>query len=136
MELLLDLRAAISGVLAEQGKTEWAAQEFEYLRTADRSRRRAARPLAANVGYPPGARPAGAGRGARTVDRARPIAQRRDIAPRRILPDSAIIDAAIADPKTIDELVALPVFGGPNQRRSAASGWPRWKRRGRTRSAA
>ena len=48
------------------------------------------------------------------------IAQRRDIAPRRILPDSAIIDAAIADPKTIDDLVALPVFGGRNQRRSAA----------------
>ena len=48
------------------------------------------------------------------------IAQRRDIAPRRILPDSAIIDAALADPKTIDDLVALPVFGGRNQRRSAA----------------
>src|SRR6202012_2536789 len=48
------------------------------------------------------------------------IAQRRDVAPRRILPDSAIIDAAIADPKTIDDLVALPVFGGRNQRRSAA----------------
>ena len=48
------------------------------------------------------------------------VAQRRDIAPRRILPDTAIIDAAIADPKTIDDLVALPVFGGRNQRRSAA----------------
>jgi ribonuclease D len=48
------------------------------------------------------------------------IAQRRDIAPGRILPDSAIIDAAIADPKSIDDLVALPVFGGRNQRRGAA----------------
>ena len=48
------------------------------------------------------------------------IAQRRDVAPRRILPDSAIIDAALADPKTVDDLVALPVFGGRNQRRSAA----------------
>jgi len=49
------------------------------------------------------------------------IAQRRDIAPGRILPDSAIIDAATADPKTLDELVALPIFGGKRQRRSAAT---------------
>jgi ribonuclease D len=50
------------------------------------------------------------------------IARRRDIAPGRILPDSAIIQAATADPKTVAELVALPVFGGPRQRRSA----PTW----------
>jgi ribonuclease D len=37
-----------------------------------------------------------------------------------VLPDTAIVDAALADPKTIDDLVALPVFGGRNQRRSAA----------------
>jgi ribonuclease D len=49
------------------------------------------------------------------------IAQRRDIAPGRILPDSAIIDAATADPKTVDDLVALPIFGGKRQRRSAAT---------------
>jgi ribonuclease D len=47
------------------------------------------------------------------------IASRRDIAPGRILPDSAIIAAAQADPKTIDELLKLPVFGGPKQRRTA-----------------
>ncbi len=123
VELLIDLRAAISDVLAEQDKTEWAAQEFEYLRTAglrevapvarrDRWRRtsgihrvRDRRRLAA----------------VRELWTARDrIAQRRDIAPRRILPDSAIIDAAIADPKTLDDLVELPVFGGRNQRRSAA----------------
>ena len=48
------------------------------------------------------------------------IAQRRDIAPGRILPDSAIIDAATADPKTVDDLIALPIFGGRRQRRNAA----------------
>ena len=47
------------------------------------------------------------------------IARRRDIAPGRILPDSAIINAATADPKTVEELTALPVFGGSKQRRSA-----------------
>jgi ribonuclease D len=127
VELLIQLRAAIAAVLAEQGKTDWAAQEFDYLRTfksgeaagdvtptarPDRWRRtsgihkvRERRGLAAVREL------------WTTRDR---IAQRRDIAPRRILPDSAIIDAAIADPKTVEELVALPVFGGRNQRRNAA----------------
>ena len=33
VEVLLELRAAIAAVLEEQGKSDWAAQEFEYLRT-------------------------------------------------------------------------------------------------------
>jgi ribonuclease D len=124
VELLIELRAAISDVLAEQDKTDWAAQEFEHLRNVgtredtpvvrrDRWRRTSGihrvhdrRGLAA-------VRELWAAR-----DR---IAQRRDIAPRRILPDSAIIEAAIADPKTVEDLTALPVFGGRNQRRSAAT---------------
>ena len=123
VELLIELRAAISEVLAGQGKTGWAAEEFDYLRSVgtkelppaarrDRWRRtsgihrvRDRRGLAA-------VRELWAAR-----DR---IAQRRDIAPRRVLPDSAIIDAALTDPKTVEELVKLPVFGGRNQRRSAA----------------
>src|SRR5271165_3670500 len=33
VEVLLDLRDAVAAVLAGQGKTQWAAQEFEHLRT-------------------------------------------------------------------------------------------------------
>src|SRR5271157_1384453 len=122
VEVLIELRDAIAGVLAEQGKTAWAAEEFDYLRVAgqdppptrrDRWRRtsgihrvRNQRGLAA----------------VRELWTARDeIAQRRDIAPGRILPDSAIIDAATADPKTLDDLLALPIFGGRRQRRSAAT---------------
>jgi ribonuclease D len=122
VEVLIELRDAIAGVLAQQGKTDWAAEEFDYLRTVgqappptrrDRWRRtsgihrvRNQRGLAA----------------VRELWTARDeIAQRRDIAPGRILPDSAIIDAATADPKTIDDLLALPIFGGRRQRRSAAT---------------
>ena len=47
------------------------------------------------------------------------IAQRRDIAPGRILPDAAIVNAATADPDTVEKLTALPIFGGGKQRRSA-----------------
>jgi ribonuclease D len=124
VELLIELRAAISEVLAEQGKTDWAAQEFEYLRAWD-NREAASAPRRERWRRTSGihqirdARRLAAVRELWTArDR---IAQRRDIAPRRILPDSAIIDAAIADPKTVDELIALPVFGGRNQRRNAAT---------------
>ncbi len=123
VELLIELRAAISDVLAEQGKTDWAAQEFEHLRTLGT---REAAPAARRDRW---RRTSGIHRvhdrrglaAVRELWAARDrIAQRRDIAPRRILPDTAIVDAAIADPKTIDDLVALPVFGGRNQRRNAA----------------
>jgi ribonuclease D len=118
VEVLLELRDAIAAVLEEQGKTDWAAQEFEHLRTfvaqptrRDRWRRtsgihkvRNPRALAA----------------VRELWTTRDhIARRRDIAPGRILPDAAIINAATADPDTVEKLTALPIFGGSRQRRSA-----------------
>ena len=122
VELLIELRGAIADILAQQGKTEWAAQEFDYLRTVG-SREVAAVARPDRWRRTSGIHRVRDRRGLAEVrelwlarDR---IAQRRDIAPRRILPDSAIIDAAIADPKTVEDLIALPVFGGRNQRRSA-----------------
>ena len=123
VEILIDLRAAIAGVLAEQGKTSWAAEEFDYLRSGsgqhppatrrDRWRRTSGIHKVRNQ------------RGLTAVRELwivrDEIAQRRDIAPGRILPDSAIIDAATKDPKTLDDLVALPIFGGKRQRRSAST---------------
>ncbi|TQF66312.1 ribonuclease D [Rhodococcus spelaei] len=118
VEVLLELRAAMADVLESQGKTDWAAQEFEHIRLAgppkpkpDRWRRtsqihslKTPRALAA----------------VRELWQARDaVARKRDIAPGRVLPDSAIVAAASADPKSIDALRALPVFGGPRQRRSS-----------------
>ncbi|MBX9981587.1 MAG: ribonuclease D [Mycobacterium gordonae] len=125
VELLIELRDAIAQVLAEQGKSDWAAQEFEHLRTseerlANAPTRRDRWRRTSGIHKVHDRRALAAVRELWTTrDR---IAQRRDIAPRRILPDSAIIDAALANPTSIDELVALPVFGGRNQRRSA----PMW----------
>jgi ribonuclease D len=122
VEVLIELRDAIAEVLAEQGKTDWAAEEFDYLRTVgqappptrrDRWRRTSGIHRVRNQ------RGLAAVRELWTVRDE--IAQRRDIAPGRILPDSAIIDAATADPKTLDDLLALPIFGGRRQRRSAAT---------------
>ncbi|SOX53278.1 ribonuclease D [Mycobacterium ahvazicum] len=122
VELLVELRAAIAAELANQGKTDWAAQEFDYLRSAGS---REATPRRDRWRRTSGIHRVRDRRGLAAVRELWTtrdnIAARRDIAPRRILPDSAIIEAALANPKTVEDLVALPVFGGRNQRRSAAT---------------
>src|SRR6476646_3689045 len=118
VEVLVDLRDAMEAELIRQGKLEWAHQEFAALVAAP----------------PPTPRPDPWRRTSgvhRITDRrslaivrelwlARDsVARRRDVAPPRILPDSAIIAAAAARPTTIAALVALPVFTGRMQRRNA-----------------
>lgn len=118
VEVLTELRDAIDALLGEQGKTEWARQEFEYLRTAESSptrRDRWRRTSGIHKIRDPRALAA-----VRELWLTRDqIARRRDIAPGRILPDSAIINAATTNPDTVEKLTALPVFGGSRQRRSA-----------------
>ncbi|BBX26102.1 ribonuclease D [Mycolicibacterium alvei] len=118
VEVLVELRNAIAAVLDDQGKTDWAAQEFEHLRTyvaqptrRDRWRRTSGIHKVRNPQALSAVRELWTTRDT--------IARGRDIAPGRILPDAAIINAATTDPKTLDELIALPVFGGSKQRKSA-----------------
>jgi ribonuclease D len=116
VELLVDLRMVLADELERAGKAEWAEQEFEAVRLAgpgaprtDPWRRtsgihklRTRRQLAA----------------VRALWTARDeYAAARDIAPGRVLPDSAIIEAARVNPARPGDLAALPVFGGPRQRR-------------------
>jgi ribonuclease D len=118
VEVLVDLRDAMEVELTRQGKLDWAKQEFAALVAAP----------------PPTPRPDPWRRTSgvhkisdrralaivREVWLARDsIARRRDVAPHRVLPDSAIIAAASARPTTIAALVALPVFTGRMQRRNA-----------------
>lgn len=116
VELLLPLRDAVAEILHEQGKSDWAAQEFEHIRTLE----------------PAGQKPDRWRRtsGIHTLRRPRQLAvvrelwaardqlaRVRDVAAARVLPDAAIIAAAAAQPESIAQLRALPVFGGPRQRR-------------------
>nr|WP_250556995.1 ribonuclease D [Pseudonocardia lacus] len=116
VEVLVELRDVLAALLAEQGKLSWAEEEFEAVRTAGPPAPRAepwrrtsgihkirkARPLAA----------------VRALWEARDrLAAERDIAPGRVLPDAAIIDAAASAPPTAQALAALPVFRGRSQRR-------------------
>ncbi|MGU3500477.1 HRDC domain-containing protein [Mycobacterium sp. C31M] len=118
VEVLLELRDAVAAVLDEQGKSDWAAQEFEHLRTVEPTvtrRDRWRRTSGIHKVRDPRALAA-----VRQLWTTRDnIAQRRDIAPGRILPDAAIVNAATADPDTVEKLTALPIFGGNRQRRSA-----------------
>jgi ribonuclease D len=118
VELLIPLRAALATVLEDAGKIEWAEQEFHASRTAS--------PAPARID--PWRRTSGihSVRNRRQLAAIRALwhsrdelAAARDIAPGRILPDAAIVDAARKNPKTVDELVALPIFGGSRQRRNA-----------------
>ncbi|MEO6793516.1 MAG: ribonuclease D [Mycobacterium sp.] len=121
VEVLIELREAIAEVLSGQGKTDWAAEEFNHLRITDftTSTRRDRWRRTSGLHKVRDQRGLAAVRELwLTRDQ---IAQRRDIAPGRILPDAAIIAAAVANPTTVEELIALPVFGGPKQRRSAGT---------------
>ncbi len=118
VEVLVDLRDAIAAVLQEQGKSDWARQEFEYIRTIEASPTRRDRWRRTSGIHKV--------RDPRTLALVRElwttrdqIARRRDIAPGRILPDSAIISAATVNPDSIEKITALPIFGGSKQRRSA-----------------
>lgn len=118
VEVLLELREAVAAVLDDQCKTDWAAQEFEYLRTYESAPTRRDRwRRTSGIHKVRNPRALAAVRELWTTRDQ--IARRRDIAPGRILPDAAIINAATADPDSVEKLTALQVFGGTRQRRSA-----------------
>jgi ribonuclease D len=120
VELLTDLRDLLAAELDRQGKSGWAAEEFAALvASTDRAPR---------VRPDPWRRTSGIHRvrGARAQSRVRAlwyardgVAARRDSAPGRVLPDSAIVAAAEADPKDERALLAIPGFGGRSVRRLA-----------------
>lgn len=116
VELLVALRDTLEAELARQGKLGWAQAEFEALRCAPAPEPRAE----------PWRRIKGLHvlRERRQLAVARELwatrdtlARERDRAPGRLLPDSALIAAAAAGPRTVAELRALPVFSGPRMRR-------------------
>lgn len=118
VELLIPLRDTLEQELSDQGKLEWALEEFEAVRTAPPPRPRPE----------PWRRTSGIHRvrtprqlaAVRALWQARDtIARERDLSPGRVLPDRAVVEAALADPADEAELVRLPVFRGRSQRRLA-----------------
>nr|WP_206345026.1 ribonuclease D [Streptomyces thermoviolaceus] len=116
VELLVDLRNALEKELDRQGKLEWALQEFEAIATAPPP--------------PPRKDPWRRTSGMHKVRRRRQlavvrelwetrdrIARRRDVSPGKVLPDSAIVEAALALPANVHALAALNGFGHRTGRR-------------------
>lgn len=116
VELLVELRDALEELLKEASKLEWAHEEFEAVRTAPPREPRA----------DPWRRTSGLHRvrdrrrlaAVRELWHARDrLAEQRDIAPSRVLPDAAIIEAALEFPRSKSSLLSLPVYRGRSQRR-------------------
>ena len=119
VEVLVDLRDALAAILEEQGKTEWARQEFEAILAAG--------PPAPKVD--PWRRTSGVHglRSRRQLGMLRSLweardemARRRDVAPGRVLPDAAMVSAVHADPANEGALLELPVFRGRANRKLIA----------------
>lgn len=118
VELLIPLRDALEAELAEQGKLDWALEEFEALRVAPPPPPRS-EPWRRTSGIHRVRSPRGLA-AVRSLWEARDaLARQRDIAPGRVLPDSSIIQAAVAAPDNEADLLQLPVFRGRAQRRIA-----------------
>ena len=118
VEALLELREALGRELEETGKDAWAREEFAHLviaapagprqdpwrRTSGMHRARGRRALAA----------------VRELWETRDsIAARRDVTPGRIIPDSAIVEAANALPRDKAALLAVRGFRGRGAERYA-----------------
>jgi ribonuclease D len=123
VEILIDLRNELEEDLARQGKLEWAHQEFAAIvaappapprtdpwrRTSGIHRVRGRRQLAV----------------VRALWHARDdMARERDVAPGRLLPDSAIVAAASVAPSAPEALGRLPGWGGKATRRLVPLMWP------------
>ncbi len=116
VEVLIELRDALATELGEQGKTEWAHQEFAaelsagpapprpepWRRTSGIHRVRTRRGLAVVREL--------------WLERDR-IARRRDLSPTRVLPDTAIVEAARTVPARPGDLAGIPGFGTRGARR-------------------
>ena len=116
VEVLVELRDVLEKELAAAGKLDWAREEFAAIAAAP--------PAAARA--EPWRRTSGIHRvrGRRQLAAVRSLwesrdalARERDLAPGRVLPDSAIVAAAAALPRSPADLLALPVFGGRQHRR-------------------
>ena len=116
VEVLIELRDALAAQLDEQGKAEWAREEFAaeaaagpppvrpdpWRRTSGIHRVRTRRGLAVVREL------------WETRDR---IAQEADLSPRRVLPDTAIVEAARVMPTARPQLEKIAGFTGRNARR-------------------
>ncbi|MFC7402221.1 ribonuclease D [Citricoccus sp. GCM10030269] len=121
VELLVELRAAMIAMLEDAGKLRWAEEEFEAIRTAPLSGPRKD-PWRRTSGMHRLRKPQQLAVVRELWQTRETLAQNRDVAPGRLIPDSAIVAAASTQPTTVPALLKTPGFHG----RAAAKDAPRW----------
>jgi ribonuclease D len=110
VEVLVELRDALAHELEAAGKDEWARQEFEYLRSFQPATRVEAWRRTSGTHKVRSRRGLAA---VRELWEARDaIAQQRDVTPGRVLPDSAIVAAAVEMPTDRSALLSTKGFHG------------------------
>ena len=119
VELLVELRDVLERELERQGKLAWALEEFEAARTAPLPRPRS-EPWRRTSGIHRIRSPRQLAAVRSLWETRDALARERDIAPGRVLPDSALVEAAVRNPPDEASLLALPVFRGRAQRRLVA----------------
>lgn len=123
VELLVELRQALGDELVSVGKAEWAAQEFEHLRT------RPPRPAKSD----PWRKTPRAGRAVRSQrslavlrelwTAREQIAQEENRTPSKVLPHAALVSAALARPTSRRKLAALREFSSRQARQHQEQWW-------------
>lgn len=119
VEVLAELRDALATELEETGKAEWARQEFDALRGFEPAPRVDAWRRTSGMHKVRGRRGLAA---VRELWEARDaIAQERDVTPGRIIPDAAIVAAAVELPSDRAALLGTKGFHGRGAERYAAT---------------
>lgn len=115
VELLVELRDALEAELRAAGKLRWALEEFEAIRTAPPPPPRVD-PWRRTSGMHKVRKPRQLAVVRALWERRDAIARRRDTSPGRVLPDSAIVAAALGA-TTAEGLAALPAYAGRGAKR-------------------
>lgn len=117
VELLVELRDMLEAELDAAGKLAWAHEEFEAVRLAPPAPPRVD-PWRRTSGVHKVRKPRQLAVVRSLWERRDDIARRRDTSPGRVLPDSALVAAALATvPGQRTELAALPAYAGRGARR-------------------
>lgn len=123
VELLVELRAAMLDLLSEADKLDWAEEEFEAIRASPLPGPRKD-PWRRTSGMHRLRKPQQLAVVRELWETREALSQNRDVAPGRLIPDSAIVAAAAALPATVPALLKTPGFHG----RAASKEAPRWLR--------
>ena len=122
VDVLHELKAEVENLLAQQGKLEWAKQEFDALLSF--------RPKPQKLDRWRGITGLHKVQDRTSLEIARQLwltrealAQKMDVAPGRLIPDSSILIAATEKPRTRPELAAMKSFSGRASRSYLDTWW-------------